>query len=212
MSLSATDIYDFAAWLTTRPGTLTIGSSHEAGPMADAVGEYLRAFPERFRQQSEAVTRFCPGCGNVGPVPDPYHDCCPDGGKARMIPEPLARHCHDLFYLALSAPGDALHPQRQSAIDPVTVLRLADIAIDAAVESALHEVGYYELEGDANAHRKAASTKAAEAYAALCRAFGVADLHPQPQLNRAAAEKPKPASVTPLNPAAAWPFPSRSRT
>ncbi len=94
--------------------------------MADAVVEYLRAFPERFRQQSEAMTRFCPGCGSVGPVPDPYHDCCPDGGKARMIPEPLARHCHDLFHLALSAPGDALHPQRQSAIDPVTVLRLAD--------------------------------------------------------------------------------------
>ena len=28
-------------------------------------------------------------------------------------------------------------------------------------------------------------------------------LHPQPQVDRAAAEKPKPASVTPLNPAAA---------
>lgn len=37
------------------------------------------------------------------------------------------------------------------------------------------------------------------------------DLHPQPQLDRAAAEKPKPASVTPLNPAAAWPFPSTYR-
>lgn len=168
--------------------------------------------PQQPAVQPEPMARFCPGCGSVGPVPEKYRDCCPDGGKARMIPEPLARHCHDLFHLALSAPGDALHPQRQSAIDPVTVFRLADIAIDAAVESALHEVGYYELEGDANAHRKAASTKAAEAYAALCRALGVADLHPQPQLNRAAAEKPKPASVTPLNPAAAWPFPSRSRT
>ena len=43
-----TDIYDFAGWLTSRPGTLTVGSSHEAGPMAEAVGEYIRTFPERF--------------------------------------------------------------------------------------------------------------------------------------------------------------------
>jgi hypothetical protein len=46
--LSPTDIYDFAGWLTTRPGTLVVGSLHEAGPMAEAVGEYLRKFPDRF--------------------------------------------------------------------------------------------------------------------------------------------------------------------
>lgn len=44
-----TDIYDFAGWLTTRPGVLEVGSSCEAGPMAEAVGEYLKAFPERFK-------------------------------------------------------------------------------------------------------------------------------------------------------------------
>lgn len=47
-ALSPVDIYDFAGWLTTRPGTMTVGSSQEAGPMAEAVGEYLRTFPERF--------------------------------------------------------------------------------------------------------------------------------------------------------------------
>ena len=46
--LSPTDIYDFAGWLTTRPGALTVGSSHDAAPMAEAVGEYLKTFPERF--------------------------------------------------------------------------------------------------------------------------------------------------------------------
>jgi hypothetical protein len=46
--LSPTDIYAFAGWLTTRPGTMVVGSSHEAGPMAEAVGEYLKTFPERF--------------------------------------------------------------------------------------------------------------------------------------------------------------------
>ena len=46
--LGETDIYDFAGWLTTRPGVMRVGTSCEAGPMAEAVGEYLRAFPERF--------------------------------------------------------------------------------------------------------------------------------------------------------------------
>lgn len=46
-----TDIYDFAGWLTTRPGVLSVGSSLEAGPMAEAVGEYIKAFPQRFAAQ-----------------------------------------------------------------------------------------------------------------------------------------------------------------
>jgi hypothetical protein len=46
--LGETDIYDFAGWLTTRPGVMRVGASCEAGSMAEAVGEYLRAFPDRF--------------------------------------------------------------------------------------------------------------------------------------------------------------------
>ena len=43
-----TDLYNFAGWLTTRPGVMAVGSSCEAGPMAEAVGEYIKTFPERF--------------------------------------------------------------------------------------------------------------------------------------------------------------------
>lgn len=46
--LSPTDIYEFAGWLTTRSEVLTVGASHECYSIAKAVGEYLRAFPERF--------------------------------------------------------------------------------------------------------------------------------------------------------------------
>jgi len=55
------------------------------------------------QEQAEPTTRFCPGCGSIGPVPDTYRDCCPDGGKAREIPASLATQCHDLFQLALGA-------------------------------------------------------------------------------------------------------------
>ena len=46
--LAETDIYDFAGWLTTREGVMKVGSSSDASPMADAVGEYIKKFPNRF--------------------------------------------------------------------------------------------------------------------------------------------------------------------
>lgn len=46
--LSPVDIYSFAGWLTTRPVTLTVGAEHKCYPIAEAVGEYLKTFPERF--------------------------------------------------------------------------------------------------------------------------------------------------------------------
>ena len=42
------DIYDFAGWLTTRPGVMPVGSSSDAALMAEAMSEYIRTFPERF--------------------------------------------------------------------------------------------------------------------------------------------------------------------
>lgn len=53
--LAETDIFDFAGWLTLRPGVMRVGSCCEAGPMAEAVGEYLRTFPERFTPRREWV-------------------------------------------------------------------------------------------------------------------------------------------------------------
>lgn len=65
--------------------------------------------------QLEPMTRFCPGCGSVGPVPETYRDCCPDGIQAREIPQSLAYRCRDLFKLALSAAPAAPQPEQRSA-------------------------------------------------------------------------------------------------
>lgn len=51
--LHETDIYEFAGWLTTRPGIMEVGATSEAGPMAEAVGEYLRSFPEKFTEVAQ---------------------------------------------------------------------------------------------------------------------------------------------------------------
>ena len=59
VALHPTDIYDFAGWLTTRKTTIAVGSSQEAGPMADAVDEYLRKFPEKFAVPVPAVLPDC---------------------------------------------------------------------------------------------------------------------------------------------------------
>ena len=66
----------------------------------------LAAEVERLRKDAghaEPMTRFCPGCGSVGEVPKKYRDCCPDGSDSRVIPEKLAKQCHDLFQGALQA-------------------------------------------------------------------------------------------------------------
>ena len=47
------DIYDFAGWLTTRPGVMPVGSSSNAAPMAEAVKEYIETYPERFDAEGE---------------------------------------------------------------------------------------------------------------------------------------------------------------
>lgn len=49
--LGETDIYDFAGWLTARPGMMPVGASSDAAQMAEAVGEYIKAFPQRFGAQ-----------------------------------------------------------------------------------------------------------------------------------------------------------------
>ncbi|WP_129448156.1 hypothetical protein [Methylibium sp. Pch-M] len=53
-------VYGFAAWLTCRPATLTVGSFHEASSMAELVGEFINAngfepprdgvYPENLKQ------------------------------------------------------------------------------------------------------------------------------------------------------------------
>lgn len=50
---------------------------------------------------AQPLVRFCPGCGSVGPVEAKWHDCCPDGNEARMIPAKLAEKCRDTFQLAI---------------------------------------------------------------------------------------------------------------
>lgn len=52
---------------------------------------------------AEPLVRYCPGCGSIGPVPGEYHDCCPDGDEARMIPAALAAKCRDTFKIAVKA-------------------------------------------------------------------------------------------------------------
>ena len=46
--LAETDIYDFAGWLTTREGVMKVGASSDASLMSEAVGEYIKTFPNRF--------------------------------------------------------------------------------------------------------------------------------------------------------------------
>lgn len=67
-------------------------------PQAEPVA--VHTFP---LASTEPLVRYCPGCGSVGPVKSEYHDCCPDGGEARMIPTALAEKCRDTFKIAVKS-------------------------------------------------------------------------------------------------------------
>lgn len=51
------------------------------------------------------VTRFCPECGSLGPLPGGYVSCCPDGAAAAMIPIRMAQKCAQLFKDLLATPN-----------------------------------------------------------------------------------------------------------
>ena len=53
---------------------------------------YSAPRPDRVAKE---LVRFCPGCGSVGPVPAEYHDCCPDGSKARAAVAAEREACAD---------------------------------------------------------------------------------------------------------------------
>lgn len=86
----------------------------------------------------EPLTRFCPGCGSVGDVPDSYRDCCPDGAKARMIPASLAHSCHDLFKLAIGAAQQSATPEPVG--EPVARVELMQTGGNAGLATRIVEI------------------------------------------------------------------------
>ncbi|WP_395026558.1 hypothetical protein [Comamonas odontotermitis] len=108
----------------------------------EAVRKALAATPADLQEAStpvERLTRYCPGCGHVGPVEDQYRDCCPDGNQARMIPEALAKKCRDTFKLAITSVLDVQTARRDyRAAQPksgkgcVSDLELLELAARAA--------------------------------------------------------------------------------
>jgi len=58
------------------------------------------------------LTRYCAGCGSVGPVDDKFRDCCPDGGSMSVqIPRKVAEQCRATFRLAISGQSSVSETQ-----------------------------------------------------------------------------------------------------
>jgi hypothetical protein len=99
------------------------------------------AWPAPAKAPAEVMTRYCPDCGSVGPVPATCRDCCPDGMHARMIPAKLAEQCRATFLASIQRPalpllsaafrttvtsGPAQRPVMVFAFESVTALNAAD--------------------------------------------------------------------------------------
>ncbi|UBB19525.1 hypothetical protein [Comamonas odontotermitis] len=105
------------AWFAKNTG-LGGCSDNDVAELA-AIFTAHQALPADALNATELLTRYCPGCGHVGPVEAQFRDCCPDGNQARMIPEALAKKCHDTFKLAIT-----------SVLDVQTALRDYHYALD----------------------------------------------------------------------------------
>lgn len=99
----------------------------EDGPYS-VVALFRDAAPQA---SAERLVRYCPGCGSVGPVEGKYHDCCPDGGEARMVPAPLAEKCRDTFKIAVkllcadAAANEAMANQVPTVTEEYTLRAMA---------------------------------------------------------------------------------------
>lgn len=105
------DIYDFAGWLTSRPGVMEVGCTSWACPMADAVVEYIKTFPERF-----------------APAQQPAGDVVMDArviraGSSALRLVPLILEC-------------AVHKQHDTALTLIQTLA-KEIGLDAAIDAAM---------------------------------------------------------------------------
>jgi hypothetical protein len=114
--LSEVDIYGFAGWLTTRPGVMPVGDTCDAAPMAEAVGEYIKTFPELFTPKpavpDAAKPESCPDkqysqrCKN-------RHQCwepCGELGHSAEHARPAPKETQDAVNAAL---GLAAKPETQ---------------------------------------------------------------------------------------------------
>lgn len=48
-------------------------------------------------EETEEMVRFCPECGHIGEVSANFHDCCPEGSSARVVPKQFAEICQRTF-------------------------------------------------------------------------------------------------------------------
>lgn len=106
----------------------------------------------------EPLTRYCPACGSIGPVGSQCRDCCPDGIQARLIPDSLAKKCHDTFRLSNTSVLNVQTALRDYhyALD---TRQHGDIAADKAIKAIQRAFDMPWIEGQEAAARTASQGK-----------------------------------------------------
>lgn len=56
-------------------------------------------------EPTEEMVRYCPECGHIGEVSESFHDCCPEGSSARVVPKKFAETCHKTFKDLINRPN-----------------------------------------------------------------------------------------------------------
>lgn len=56
-------------------------------------------------EPTEEMVRYCPECGHIGEVSESFHDCCPEGSSARVVPKQFAETCQKTFKDLVNRPN-----------------------------------------------------------------------------------------------------------
>jgi hypothetical protein len=68
---------------------------------------------EAVQEHNVKSTRYCPECSHVGPVSDGARDCCPDGNRAAMVPETIAKQARVGFASLYLSPKQCVQERWQ---------------------------------------------------------------------------------------------------
>ena len=92
----------------------------------------LSAVIKEWEGHDTGMTRYCPECGLVGKVGKRFVDCCPDGDKARRVPEDIAIQAGAGFAVLYprSSATDAAPPAVDKLVEALRLLHSACLAGD----------------------------------------------------------------------------------
>ena len=89
-------------------------------------------------EPTEEMVRYCPECGHIGEVSKNFHDCCPEGSSARVVPKKFAETCQKTFKDLINRPNLKVWvgemPESNGKTNSTAILHKGDVSNGITLE------------------------------------------------------------------------------